>query len=216
MSTDARPFKAGQIANAVDINGAVHNAYCALDGTPVAGASTIADGADVAQGTTTNAPVADNTTVASATAATGIGLWKRLVNLGIAILAKLPSLGTAGTASTNVITVQGIASGTPAAVTNAGKQYTGIPSSFAFQTAAATVFTLAAGEVGFIQNCDDAALAVKKGASASTTSLSMILKACAAQDDGSGGYVVIKDWVGAVSVAAMAGTARYLAWKQAP
>lgn len=95
-------------------------------------------------------------------------------------------------------------------------QYSGVPSSFAFRTANETVFTLAAGEVGFIQNCDDVALAVKKGAAASPTSLSMILKGCSVADDGSGGYTIIKDWVGVVSVAAMAGTARYLAWKQAP
>lgn len=180
------------------------------------GAVTITNGGDVAEGTTTDAPIADNTTVASATAATGIGLWKRLVNLGIAILAKQPSLGTAGTASSNVITVQGITSGTTLSVTETAKQYTGTPSSFVFLTADGTVFTLAAGEVGFIQNCDDAALAVKKGASASSTSLSLILKACATADDGSGGYVIIKDWVGVVSVAAMTGSPRYLAWKQAP
>lgn len=64
------------------------------------GAVTIANGADTAQGTTTNAPVADNTTVADATVATGIALWKRLVNLGIAILAKLPAAGNATYVST--------------------------------------------------------------------------------------------------------------------
>lgn len=67
-------------------------------------AVTIANGADVAEGATTDAPVADNTTVASATAASGIGLWKRLVNLGIAILAKTPALGTQAALSTDVLT----------------------------------------------------------------------------------------------------------------
>lgn len=67
------------------------------------------------------------------------------------------------------------------------KQYTGVPSSFAFRTANETVFTLAAGERGFIQNCDDAALAVKLGAGASATSLSFILAAGTAADDGRGG-----------------------------
>lgn len=56
----------------------------------IIGGITVANGADTAEGTTTDAPVADNTTVASATAATGVALWKRLVNIGIAILAKLP------------------------------------------------------------------------------------------------------------------------------
>lgn len=81
------------------------------------GATTIADGADVAEGNTTDAPVADNTTVTSATPATIIGLLKRLVNLAIANLAKLPLFGIAGAASANVITVQGIASGTTLPVT---------------------------------------------------------------------------------------------------
>lgn len=96
------------------------------------------------------------------------------------------------------------------------KQYTGVPSSFAILTADATVFTLAAGEIGFIQNLDDAALAVKKGASASTTSMSYLLAPCSAALAGDGGAVRIDDWVGAVSVAAMSGTASYLAYKQAP
>lgn len=82
-------------------------------GNPQSLADAVAAGSGgTAIGTTTDAPVADNTTVASATAATGISLWKRLVNLGIAILAKQPALGTAGTASSNVLSVQGIASGT--------------------------------------------------------------------------------------------------------
>ncbi len=95
------------------------------------------------------------------------------------------------------------------------KQYAGVPSSFAIQTMDQTVFTLAAGEIGFIQNLDDAALAVKKGASASTSSFSLILAAGTAASDGKGGYVVIDDWIGVVSVAAMSGTASYVAWKQA-
>ena len=93
-------------------------------------------------------------------------------------------------------------------------QSSGVPSSFTVATTDATVFTLAAGEVGFIQNLDDAALAVKKGASASTVSFNFLLKAGAAADDGTGGYVVIDDWIGVVSVAAMAGSPRYIAWKQ--
>jgi len=88
------------------------------------------------------------------------------------------------------------------------------PSTFTIATADGTVFTLARGEVGFIQNLDDAALAVKLGASASTTSLNMILQAGTAADDGKGGFTYITDYVGAVSVAAMSGTARYIAWKR--
>lgn len=107
---------------------------------------------------------------------------------------------------------------TTAGSTNATqpKQYTGVPSTFTIGTSDGTVFTLAAGEIGFIQNLDDAALAVKKGASASTTSLSFILAAGTAADDGKGGAVRIDDWVGVVSVAAMTGSPRFIAWKQAP
>jgi hypothetical protein len=95
------------------------------------------------------------------------------------------------------------------------KQYTGTPSNFALASADATVFTLAAGEVGFIQNLSaDAPLAVKFGASASTSSLSLILKASTAASDGTGGSILIDRWVGAVSVAKMTGTASYIAWKQ--
>lgn len=77
----------------------------------------------------------------------------------------------------------------------------------------ATVFTLAAGERGFIQNLDDAALAVKYGAGATTSDFTFILKAGTAADDGLGGSVIIDDWIGPVSVIAMAGAARYLATK---
>ena len=94
------------------------------------------------------------------------------------------------------------------------KQTAAVPSAFEVATADGTVFTLAEGERGFIQNLDDAALAVKLGASASTSSFSMILQAGTAADDGKGGFVMIDDFVGAVSVAAMTGSARYIAWKQ--
>lgn len=93
-------------------------------------------------------------------------------------------------------------------------QSAGVPSNFAKGTADGTVFTLAKGEVGFVQNLDDAALAVKLGASASTTSFNIMLQAGSAADDGKGGFIYITDYVGAVSVAAMSGTANYIAWKR--
>jgi hypothetical protein len=107
-----------------------------------------------------------------------------------------------------------IASGTVSSSTTA-KQSDAAPSSFTVQTAAATVFTLAAGEIGFIQNLDDAALAVKLGVSASTSSFSLILQAGDAADDGRGGLILIDNHIGVVSVAPMSGTARYIAWKKA-
>lgn len=132
-----------------------------------------------------------------------------------------------GSDASKAISVQGVTSGKPLSVkidqttpgsTNAvqPKQYSGIPSSFAIQTTDQTVFTLAAGEVGFIQNLSaDAPLAVKKGASATTISLNFILAASTAASDGTGGAVKIDDWIGVVSVAKMTGTASYLAYKQA-
>jgi hypothetical protein len=89
------------------------------------------------------------------------------------------------------------------------------PSTDAIAIANATVFTLDPGEIGFIQNLDDAALAVKYGASASTTSLHLILQAGSAADDGKGGFVYITDYTGPVSVAAMSGSPRFIAWKRA-
>lgn len=94
------------------------------------------------------------------------------------------------------------------------RQLAGTPSSFTIGTSDQTVFTLAAGEIGYIQNLDDAALAVKYGAGASTTSLSFILRAGSAADDGNGPIMVIDDHVGIVSVAAMSGAPRYIAFKR--
>lgn len=90
-----------------------------------------------------------------------------------------------------------------------------LPTNATIATANATVFTLKRGEIGFIQNLDDAALAVKLGESASTTSLSFILQAGSAADDGTGGFVKIDDYIGPVSVAAMSGSPRFIAWKRA-
>lgn len=93
-------------------------------------------------------------------------------------------------------------------------QSAGVPSNSTILTMEGTVFTLAKGEVGFIQNLDDAALAVKLGAGASTTDFSMILQAGTAADDGRGGFVYLTDYWGAVSVVAMSGSPRFMAWKR--
>lgn len=101
------------------------------------------------------------------------------------------------------------------AVSADAQQYTTV-STFTIATADGTVFTLAAGEKGMIKNLDDAALAYKLGASASTTSLNGILSAGSVADDGKGGSVVIDDFVGVVSVAAMTGSPRFIAYKLSP
>ncbi len=89
------------------------------------------------------------------------------------------------------------------------------PDNSTVATANATVFTLSPGEVGVIQNLDDAALAVKLGAPATTGSFSFVLPAGTAADDGTSPPVYITDYTGPVSVVAMTGTARYIAWKRA-
>lgn len=129
----------------------------------------------------------------------------------------LPLLVTDNSDDTGTLSV-GISQAIPGNTNGVqAKQYAGVPSNFTPATADATVFTLAAGEMGFIQNLSaDAPLAVKKGASASTGSFSFILNACTVQDDGKGGSVMIDDFIGAVSVAKIAGTGRYIAWKEAP
>lgn len=101
------------------------------------------------------------------------------------------------------------------ALQTSDRQSAAAPSTYTIGTSDATVFTLAAGEVGFIQNLDDAALAVKLGASAATNSFSMILKAGSAANDGLGGFIYISDYTGEVSVKAMSGSPSYIAWKRA-
>lgn len=94
------------------------------------------------------------------------------------------------------------------------RQMSGAPTNSSILTANGVIFTLVAGEIGFIQNLDDAALAVKKGTGASATSFSFILAAGSAASDGTGGATKIDDWIGPVSVFAMTGAASYIAWKQ--
>lgn len=125
-------------------------------------------------------------------------------------------LGTGDGSATGPIAVKVMLVGTGGSsggtVTAVPKQYN-TSSTPVIGTTNATVLTLAAGEKGIIQNLDDAALAVRYGASCSTTVFTVILKAGSAADDGLGGVIVIDDWIGVVSVCAMAGTARYMANK---
>lgn len=75
------------------------------------------------------------------------------------------------------------------------------------------LFTLAAGEKGFIQNLDDAAVYVRYGTGASSSAFQFVLKAGTAANDGNGGSVVIDDWIGVVSIAAATGSPRVIAYK---
>jgi len=80
-------------------------------------------------------------------------------------------------------------------------------------TADGSVFTLAAGEKGFIQNLTTTALYVKFGASASSSSFNFVLKGGTATDDGLGGSREINDWIGVVSIAKASGSTRAIAYK---
>lgn len=91
------------------------------------------------------------------------------------------------------------------------KQYTTV-STDAVKTTDGTVFTLAAGEKGFIQNLNTTAVYVKYGESASSSSFSFVLKAGSAANDGAGGSVVIDDFIGAVSISGVTST-RVIAYK---
>lgn len=79
-----------------------------------------------------------------------------------------------------------------------------------------TVFTLKEGEIGYIQNLSaDAPLAVRYAAGASSTAFHYVLCPGTVTDDGKGGFIYVDDFTGIVSVAKMAGTARYAFWKKA-
>lgn len=96
-------------------------------------------------------------------------------------------------------------------VSTSSKQTANPPSTAAISTSAGTVFTLAAGEVGFIQNLDTDTLFVRREAGASTTQFHYALRGGTAPDDGIGGTVTISDHIGPVSVAGS--TPRFIAWK---
>jgi len=100
-----------------------------------------------------------------------------------------------------------------AALATRSMQSANLPSNSAILTAAGTVFTLAANEIGFIRQLNTTnALFYKLGTGASATDFSDVLAAGTANDNGTGAATVIDDYIGAVSVAGT--TLRYMAWKR--
>ncbi len=86
------------------------------------------------------------------------------------------------------------------------------PSNFTIITSAADIVLAAPLEVLFIQNLGQNPLFVKRGASASSSSFSYVLAPSSNNDDGTGGSIVISDFIGTIS---FAGTSvRYMAWKR--
>ena len=89
-------------------------------------------------------------------------------------------------------------------------QVTTAPSNSAPITTAADI-TLAAGDKLFVQNLDTDPLFVRRGTGATSSLFNYVLQGGGAADDGTGGSLVIDDFVGVVS---FAGTSvRYNAWK---
>lgn len=78
------------------------------------------------------------------------------------------------------------------------RQYTTATTSIA--TSDGTVGTITTGGKMTLQNCGTAAVYVKRGTGASSSSFNWILSACSAQDDGLGGSCEIDDYVGAISI----------------
>lgn len=90
-------------------------------------------------------------------------------------------------------------------IATAPKQYSTV-SNDAPVTTDGTVFTLAAGEKGVIQNLNNTAVYVKLGESATSSSFNIVLKAGNAANDGNGGTVIIDDYIGPVSISGVTST----------
>lgn len=103
-----------------------------------------------------------------------------------------------------------VQSSNPLPVSVASKPTSSAPSNSAPITAAADI-TLAAGERLFIQNLGTNPLFVRRGTGATASLFNYVLPAGGTADDGTGGSLVVDDFIGAVS---FAGTSvRYNAWK---
>ena len=76
---------------------------------------------------------------------------------------------------------------------------------------ATDAFTLAAGQIGIIQNQAAFALYVRYGGVASDTSYHYVLPACSVAKDGTSPALVVDSWIGKVSVFPSSGTSSYAA-----
>lgn len=149
-----------------------------------------------------------------------VEVFARVIGNKVLLVSRTP--GTAGNALTlatsnaTSFTISGatFSGGSNIGGSVASAQNPTAPTSSAILTSNDTdVFTLAAGERGFIQNLSATPLAIKRGTGAGANSMNHILNACAVADDGTGNFVNITTWIGVVSVHAMSGSARYLAYK---
>lgn len=96
-------------------------------------------------------------------------------------------------------------------IVTAPKQYSTTPSSSSIRTTADGI-VVGAGQKCFIQNLSTTALGVKYGSGATTTSISLVLRAGTANDDGQGGSIEIDDFIGTITTVAMTGSPRFVMW----
>lgn len=94
------------------------------------------------------------------------------------------------------------------------KQSPANPSNYTPGSGPGVVFTLTAGEYGFVQNLSTSPLAISLGGTASPSAFSFVLPACTASDDGTSAAAIIDDFIGPVSVAAVTGSENFIAWKR--
>jgi hypothetical protein len=78
-------------------------------------------------------------------------------------------------------------------------------------TIATDAFTLAAGQIGILQNQATTALYVRYGGAASLSAYHYVIPACVVIKDGTSPALVIDSWIGVVSVFPASGTSSYAA-----
>jgi len=136
----------------------------------------------------------------------------QVADSALALLAKIAGSSAAGGGGGGTVSGDPLERGSDS-ISADPFQYSTVSSS-SILSGSGTVFTLASGEKGFIQNLNTGALAVKYGTSASSTSFNFILNPASTLDYG-GGSSQIDDYIGAVSVSPIAGASnvRYVAYK---
>lgn len=136
---------------------------CTASSSGGGGATTIANGADVTQGTINDTHVQGTVVgflkdmwTALTTGPVPVSAASLPLPAGASIATKQPAIGTAGTPSVDVLTIQGIAGGTPMPVTQSvGTTFA--PSQISLSTTAAQVLaTLAAPSARQVCNIDTA------------------------------------------------------------
>lgn len=110
--------------------------------------------------------------------------------------ARVVLLGGVDPTTGGVVTGGSSSASVPVSVSE--RQYSTAAESIA--VADGVVGSIAAGGKMTLQNCGAAAVYVKRGAGASSSSFNWVLSACTAPDDGLGGSCEIADWIGQVSI----------------